>query len=375
MYIFEAILIQQKMKKILLVLLLATFAACSTDLELNSSYQETGVVYGMLDQSEDRQYIRVTKAYLSQEDALRDAQVPDSIYFENATVKLRSYSGTAIWNEATLKYDLSGGAIPVETYELERVNANDLPDLFDKEEGTFVNDPNYLYVLNTNTPETRLNEDLVYEIEIEVPSGKIFRGITPLVRDFGVLLPMQNSNYNIITEKRTIKWENAGRAAIYGLNMVFTYREESNNDPNQFEVKRLIYRPFTNLKGSTSANSNSYDLFNEAFLRFIKSEIGVEGSENFKRVFMPPLQFTFFAGSRQLELFSDVSNIGETSVSSGQARPIYTNIENGIGLFASRYQKTVDVNFSASSLDELVCGEITKDLRFFVNTDFDRPCE
>lgn len=342
---------------------------CDTDFELNSEWKEIAVVYGLLDQSEDLQYIRVNKAFLTEDNALDAAQVTDSLYFSNAVVRLNEWTKAAVWSDSENKFLKGSGATLNKSIELPRINVTSEADLPDKEEGVFANDPYYLYVLdNTQFPGDTLSQDFTYEIEVETDQGNIVSGITPLVRDFLVLYPKPETELNFLTA-RDLRWKEAGNGTIYDLDIKFRYREEINNDPDDFTIKEVVYRPFSNFSGDFIGNNTFEFKFEpELFLQYLKSEIGEEGAEGFKRIYLPPMEFTFYAGSKQLQLFSDVANIGNNSINSDQARPFYTNVENGLGLIASRYKKTVMCNISPVSLDELICGEITQGLRFVENS-------
>ena len=80
------------MKKIAIFLLLISvfFMACETDFEVNASWKEVTVVYGLLDQSQQQQYIKINKAYLGEGDALQMASVADSSNYnpEDLEVKI-----------------------------------------------------------------------------------------------------------------------------------------------------------------------------------------------------------------------------------------------------------------------------------------------
>ena len=80
------------MKKIFLIfsVFLLVFPSCETDFDVYAAWEEITVVYGLLDQNQDRQYIKINKAYLGSADALQIAQITDSINFlpENMVVRL-----------------------------------------------------------------------------------------------------------------------------------------------------------------------------------------------------------------------------------------------------------------------------------------------
>ena len=76
------------MKKIisLFLIILTVFSSCETEFNVNADWKEVTVIYGLLDQSQDKQYIRINKAFLDpNQNAFDVAKDFDSIYFERDT--------------------------------------------------------------------------------------------------------------------------------------------------------------------------------------------------------------------------------------------------------------------------------------------------
>ena len=70
------------MKKISVIIAMSAFlAGCSTDFDTIAPWKETMVVYGLLNPNDSIQYIRISKAYLGEGNALMMAQQGDSIYY------------------------------------------------------------------------------------------------------------------------------------------------------------------------------------------------------------------------------------------------------------------------------------------------------
>ena len=74
------------MKKIYLILSVfaIVFTACETDFDVNATWEEVTVVYGLLDAGDGKelQQIKISKAFLGEMDALQMAQYADSINFD-----------------------------------------------------------------------------------------------------------------------------------------------------------------------------------------------------------------------------------------------------------------------------------------------------
>ena len=72
----------KKLSSLLLVLsALLMFNGCSNDFDINASYKEITVVYGLLDTNQDTTYLKINKAFLGDDNALIMAQIPDSSEF------------------------------------------------------------------------------------------------------------------------------------------------------------------------------------------------------------------------------------------------------------------------------------------------------
>jgi len=343
---------------------------CATDFELNSEWKEIAIVYGLLDQSQERQFIRLTKAFLSEENALEVAQVADSLYFENATVVINEYKANVVFQQNSFVFD--GAKQFIKTIPFERVEASADPNFPQKEEGTFANLPFYLYY-----SDEPLNADMVYELVVTTPSGQEVTSITPLVKDFTTYYPVEPreleerpDELNFLGEKKPVRWRAGANAEIFDVNIEFKYREAPNNDANNDEIKTIDYTllksvPIKNLRATSSSTTLEKDLYSDVLLEYLALRIGTENAEDYKRfLFNPTFTFTFFGGTEALKVFTDVANVSGNSVNSGAAKPIFSNITNGYGLFAARYKKEIPANFAPPSLEKFFCGEITGDLRF-----------
>ena len=78
-----------------LLLFTALFSACSTDLDVVGKYKETMVIYGLVDQNQAKQYIKINKAFLGEGNAISYAAIKDSAQYVHAlNVKLQKLDAT-----------------------------------------------------------------------------------------------------------------------------------------------------------------------------------------------------------------------------------------------------------------------------------------
>ena len=83
------------MKKIYLIfsVFAIVFIACETDFDVNNTWEEVVVVYGLLDAGEGKelQQIKISKAFLGNMDALQMAQYADSINLDTNDLDVRIF--------------------------------------------------------------------------------------------------------------------------------------------------------------------------------------------------------------------------------------------------------------------------------------------
>ncbi|HLG03289.1 MAG TPA: hypothetical protein VI731_06815, partial [Bacteroidia bacterium] len=157
------------MKKFLLLLLVpALLWNCSTELDVLDDWEETMVVYCLLDQSSPRQYIRIEKAFLGAESALTMAQVYDSIYYLNQLeVTVQAMDANGLIQQT---FTTSNGTVFLDTVE--------------KDPGMFAGPNHVLY--SFDTPYPTLNSAWEYKLTvINSETGKTVTASTDLVETSG----------------------------------------------------------------------------------------------------------------------------------------------------------------------------------------------
>jgi hypothetical protein len=153
-----------------LILLLLVFS-CNKDLNVNADWQEITVVYGLLDQTSDTTFIKITKAFLGPGDAMMFAKIPDSSnYLEPIEARLDEYNS-----------DLLVRQIPLDTVTIKNKQKGDSIFYY----------PNQLMYFTT----TSLNQNYTYKLYIRnTKTGKIVTSQTNLVHDFEILRPQSQAS-------------------------------------------------------------------------------------------------------------------------------------------------------------------------------------
>lgn len=339
--------IENTVKKQILFLSITAilFNACSTDLDVKGDWKETMVVYGLLDQSKPKQYIKINKAFLGEGNALSFAQVKDSVQFVNALTVILEKVSTG------------------DTFQFKPTST--IP----KDGGTFYgpNQTNAIYSGNsTNLFGATLTTNSTYKLTIKnSETGTEVKATTKLVSDFGNFsLPTPStSNFSLIIAnnngyKFRVTWPSAANAKLYQLIMRFNYIDSTTSG----NVNQYIDKIFPETKTQTLAGGEviEYSIVGQDYLQYIASQI-----DNYSGLWQRKpgnIELFAIAAGEELSTFIDVN---KPSTGIVQEKPEYTNITNGLGIFSARYYKAAfSKPMSKSTIDSLSRGFRTCHLKF-----------
>lgn len=326
------------MKKISGVFLVcALLGACSNELDITADYKETTIIYGLLNQADTVQYVQVFKGFLDENtNALLLAQNPDSVFYDDS-----------------VDVQLSDGS---QTYTLERILGPN------RDAGVFVDSPNYVYRL----PAT-IAQDKLYSLTFTNPrTSHVVTAQTPVVKDFDINFPPEGFLVNFaVTTPVNVQWRSAENGKVYQLEIRFFYAEWNVNTPLDKDTLFVDW-PIFNGHTSNTANggeSMSFKIDGLSFYSFLASRL-VADPDIQREAIDSALEFRFFVGAEELYNYIRV-NGAQTGITSLSVKPEYTNVNGGLGIFSSRYNKSrINIGLAQRSLDSLSCGSYTKDLNF-----------
>lgn len=355
------------MKKITAYCLLLTayflLPSCETDFDVTGDWKEIPVVYGILDKNDATHYIRVNKAYLGDEDAFVMAQENDSINFSNLTVRLIELNAT------------SGAA--EDSFELDSTYVT-------LENGIFGNpgSPKQQLWKTTETIDPSKNYRLRV---INNYSGNVVTSETPIVKNFTVTQPSASPQSKIsfignndAYSSYSVKFAPAGNGKVYEVTIVFYYREV-NIATNDTTLKSINWKQSLYV-ADESESVIQINLEGENFFSYVGSVVG-ELPANYKRLIGRGLVDTEPDGNADdhIDVFINVGgeelyNYIEINKPAASGvlldKPVYTNIENGLGIFSSRTSNSVlNKSLSVKSIIELKAGQYTSALGFFQEND------
>ena len=328
------------MKKILgLSAALFLFSMCSTDLDLLDDWKETCVVYGLLDQTQPVQYIRIQKAFLGPNNAYDMAQQYDSInYISELDVRMERLYNDGLDSTVILQ-----------------------PDTFyNKQPGDFYAPMYVVYSLPQSS--TWFSNSYKYRLVVyNSRTGYQVDATTRLVQNFAINSPnfgtigfaTNNINYNV-----EIKWNSAPSARLYQLVMYFKYDEtDLNNVVTTKTTPGVVLGSVVQTLGDGSVKSLKFDP--DVFYRFVAQQVPYDDN-----VIQRSSDSVIFVVNACGEELYDFMEINGPSTGIAQEKPNYTNVNNGLGVYSSRTMTRRSYSLANQSLDSLSRGRFTCTLKF-----------
>ena len=354
---------------------------CSTDVELNAPYKPFTIVFGVLDPGLDTQYVRINKTWLGEGNNLDYAVIRDSSEYDydEFVATIGKYNNGNLQEEWIL----------------------DSITRYDKDtDGIFFGPAYSAYYF---VPENGLDqsEDVEYRLNIDFDSKDPVSAVSNVV-DF----PTNNSNilqpppgvssYTLnlanVTELGThynnfvFKWNSSPNSGRYEVSLNFHYTENLWADDLHTDLISSTDKVINWSIGSVTSPTDGVAQLTkevnwEAFYQMLSNRLEADskitrkaGIWNAEEQTLGVFDLILTIGNDELSTFLEVN---EPVTGIIQERPEYTNIVNGLGLFASRGQQIVrDLGISNNSIAELVEGDKTFQLNFCSGNPFsDYACD
>ncbi len=337
-----------KFAKIKLTLLIAVtlfLSQCKNDFDVNDNWKDISVIYGLISSTDSIHYIRVSKAFLGDEDAYTMAQVSDSLYYQNAIVKIEERISGTLTN----------------TFNCTKIDTIRDPGVFAHKNFVFAT------VANLST-----NPNATYKLVVFANNNEI-TSETALIQNFNVVIP-PSVNLYASSGKLSFQWETPAMARIFEPVVRFFYYDVTLIDT----TLKFLDIPLGSKNSNTKVGGEtlSSELIGTSFLSTI-ANIMPNSPNLIKRVVAKAsLEVRISVGSDDMYTYIQV-----TQPSSGivTEKPAFSNISNGLGLFTSRYLKVAPTYptpkpfLSTRTMDSLALGVLTgpsgKNLKFMKGTD------
>lgn len=334
------------------------YASCSTEIDMNGPKKETIVTYAILDASKPTQYIKVNRAFLGEGNSLEYAKIPDSTLFpyllkmkveiidaNNKVIKVYdNYTNfnidtAMIYKEGT---DFFSGLQQYYKFDLSPTKETTSDD-------TLYLSSDYRYKLYIEDPvkNTSCESEIsgLSKITLESPSTNAISGYP--------LIGLISDNTSLIT------MSSSKNAKIYEVKFIFYYSEENINAPST-NVKKTVTWKLGSVVAEKMTSGQKIELsyIPSSFYYFLGRSL--KKDDNLKR-FADKLQIVITYADENLYIYTDLTSPSNSII---QERPLFTNISNGIGLFACKASYKRFFRLNARSKDSLYYGRYTKDLNF-----------
>ena len=316
------------------------FAACETDFDVTGHWQDNTVIYSVLDKKDSIHEFKITKAFLGNKSAFEMAKVPDSSYYD--------YDEIEVYLQE-LDYGVMNREVKLDTSYITN-----------KESGTFFYPKQMIY---KNKVPFHLQDDMSYKIVVKkINTNKTTSAEVEVINDFGIIRPFTyTGNFNFdVSYLSYLEWHSAENAHQYEGKIRFYYAEEKDGKVTDHFVDWILEEKLE------SEAKNKIVFKPKEFFRVIANLIPQkEGvvrylghSNNTDK------QIDFIVTAIDINYFTLMKLSAEEDPYT--TKPVYTNVENGLGLVAVKSQEMASNSFSltSQSIEELFYGEKTRELNF-----------
>ena len=320
------------MKKIYLILSVfaLVFTACETDFEVNAEWEETTVVFSLLDKAKEIQFVKINKAFLGEADALQMAQHSDSSNYNPNDLSVKLYQSEQV---SGIFDDTISSFLMVDNQLYKLLDSLVLYDtIIEKDDGLFSTENNIVYYFNSSIVDNFLSSNRTYSLVIKNNiTGNSVSSTTEIIKGFNFSQGIPNSDRltfyvdGLGYRFPRFEWSSANspNAEIFQFNLRFHYKE------NEVE-KELLWT-----QTALGSNANILILSGEDFYhQFLANNLEALDDDVEREFINIDIEMTL--GTQDLKTYIAVN---EPITGIVQERPQFTNINNGIGLFSSRYTK------------------------------------
>ena len=297
--------------KNLLFLILPLLFSCETDFDVNANWKDVTIVYGLIDPNNEDQLIKINKAYLGQGDAIQMASVSDSTNYDPSNLIVKIHR---VREQVFNTYDTLSTVVLTDT-------------VLDKDDGLFSTDDNIIYTFKK--PSSFYNTNSIYVLEIlNLSSGQKVTSETEIINSFSFESLNPSFEWGLYNGEladslrfrtKNIEWQNSNNGVIYQLDILINYLESGIVNSLSWSQPIVEY----------SSGNMSLKIKGDQFFQFLENNLDNNTTKQFLN-----LDLVMTIGAQDLKTYIDVNQPFSGIV---QERPVFSNIDNGVGLFSSRY--------------------------------------
>ena len=323
----------------LLFALAISFNACNSRVDLYADYKDIPIIYGLLDYTQDTNFVKIIRAYSNNNENPIEANVisliADSSNYpgklDARLIELERTSGN--------NYSPTGREIVLDTITLHH-----------KESGDFYYPNQKIYYTAERLKNNSNNHTYKYHLQV-LKGDDTISSTTGMVGGSDFEIVGQNVIFSPDSpDSRTLTIRPAQNAYVYSAKMKFEYTEKAPGHPLEYKSVEwsLGYYPASEIQienGTFKIKYAENTLFNH-----LRVAIGNNTNNNVERYIG---NFTVSVAAGGDELYNYIE-INSQSGGLSQNVPDYTNINGGFGIFSSRVNLEKKMNLSANTQVQLI---------------------
>ncbi len=320
---------------LLLTIIVLLLTSCNTDFELYKDYKDVSIVYCIADISDDTTWVKITKAFNGPGNALILAQNPDS---SNYPYKL----------DAVIVGKKNGVSLEPMILDTITIHNKAITDtIIDNNGDTVILNPFYSPDQLLYYTTGKLDEDTDYSLTIKKNNGDSVSASTGLVSNIEVIEPARFIHFNI-SKSGDIKWVSAKNGSRYMISMRFNYKEYAPGYIDTIQEYVDFFSRSVNAYSENGGDNMEVTYHGADFFSTLEAEL--PNINNVER-WAGNVDLKIICGSKVLITYLDINSaIGNTL----EEVPIYSNIDGGTGIFASRHTILLSLPLSVSAEYNLI---------------------
>tara|TARA_B100001750_G_scaffold226032_1_gene218472 strand:- start:4268 stop:5239 length:972 start_codon:yes stop_codon:yes gene_type:complete len=322
--------------KAIMVFFIFFLLSCDTDLDVNADWQDITIVYGVLDAGKDTNFIKINRAFLGNESAFVMANNADSFNYDpnEISVILREINNGQELFFDSLRYII-----------------------LDMDTGIFSNENNIVYY---TTKQLNYNHD--YKLLINKLNGNNISVVTDIV-EADEMIDGSGSTvrfFDNLTEQYRnyfVRCYPVDNGFLYEVYFRFYY-DEWDFQSTDTSLRFIEWRIINDKEPGTSIDD--WVLGVDFFTRL--SSMINENPTKFRK--SKYIEVVYSVASEELSNFIEVNSPNQSLL---LEQPVYSNIENGLGVFASSFT-FIDIKYlHGDTHNRIVTDSLTENLNFITD--------
>lgn len=348
------------------------FSSCKNDLEVLAPGKESVSVYGILNPNQQTQNIRINKVYLTDGDAMAVGQDGNAINFGQGELRVslqRFMTGSNTPTLTTVANALKKEIVLTETVVTTAGGTFSTNQRLWQTTDRLYNTGEYrLTISNLVTGAVYTAQtvmvDSVKPLGSQQPMPFLYLPTQPLTYPVHGNYPAnpistdkpKYVSYDGLGIKYAIKFRTVPNARLYGVVMRFHYIDSLISGGVNYDY---VDYNFPTAKSSSLVGGvfiEDFTFMGDAFYKNLGAEMAKKPSANVKKRRSFYLEYIVSAGSENLNEFLQINS---PSTTIAQDKPLYTNINGGVGIFSSRSTSVLTKDMWSDFIDKIACHPST----------------